>query len=78
VELIPRSHGSRPAELIESRANDAARRFDLALDQKPHGESRRMPAACRQSAEDCVQRRLFVEMEWLGIEFAAKALICSW
>jgi hypothetical protein len=33
-----------------------------------------MPAACRQPAEDCVERRVFVEMEWLGIEFGGKSL----
>src|SRR6476660_9250068 len=74
MEHIPRPHGPRPTELIESRANDAAGRFDLAFDQKPHGESRRMPAACRQPAEDCVPRRVFVEMEWLGIEFGGESL----
>jgi len=74
VELITRSHGPRPTELIESCAHDAPCRCDLALDQKPHGESRRMPAACRQPAEDCVERRVFVEMEWLGIEFGGKSL----
>ena len=43
------------------------RDLDLAVDQKPHGESRRMPAACRQPSEDRIPRRVLVEMEWLGI-----------
>src|SRR6476620_3291865 len=46
----------------------------IAFDQKPHGESRRMPAACRQTTEDCVPRRIFVEMEWLGIELGGESL----
>src|SRR6476646_11923060 len=46
----------------------------IAFDQKPHGESRRMPAACRQPTEDCVPRSVFVEMEWLGIEFGGESL----
>src|SRR6478672_9516005 len=74
MELIPGPHGPRPTKLIESHANDAAGRFDLAFDQKPHGESRRMPAACRQPAKDCVPRRVFVEMEWLGIKFGGESL----
>src|SRR6185503_21289383 len=57
-----------------SRANDTAGRFDLAIDQKPHGESRRMPAACRQPPEDRIPRRVLVEMEWLRIEFGGESL----
>src|ERR1700674_1774045 len=42
MELIPGPHGPRPMELVETRANEAAGRFDLALDQRPHGESCRI------------------------------------
>jgi len=74
MELIARPHGARPTELIESRANDAAGRLDLAFDQKPHGEGSRMPAACREAAEDRIPRRVFVEMERLWIEFGGESL----
>jgi hypothetical protein len=33
-----------------------------------------MPAACRQPAEDCVPRGVFVEMEWLRIEYGCEGL----
>jgi hypothetical protein len=59
---------------MESCSNDAAGRFDLAVDQKSHGKSRRMPAACRQPSEDRIPRRVLVEMEWLGIEFSSESL----
>jgi len=74
MELIPWPHWPRPAKLVESGANNAAGGLDLALDQKPHGEGSRMPAACRQATEDRIPRRVFVEMEWLGIEFSGKSL----
>ena len=74
MELIPRPYGPRPTELVESGAHDAADGLDLALDQQPHGDSRGMPAARRQPAEDSVPRGVLVEMEWLRIEFGGESL----
>src|SRR2546426_5087452 len=37
-QLIPGSHGSWPAELVSPGAHDAARGFEVAFDQEPHGD----------------------------------------
>jgi hypothetical protein len=64
-----------PLGIVEPGANDTARGLELALDQEPHGESRRMPTSCRQPLENCVLRGLVVEMERLRINRAAPALL---
>src|SRR3977135_2003272 len=74
MELIPRPYGPRPTELVESGAHAAAGGGGVALDQKPHGDSRGMPAARRQPAEDSAPRGVLVEMEWLRIEFGGESL----
>src|SRR5882762_4172883 len=38
MQLIPGTHGARPAELVEAGADDAAGGPQFALDQEPHGE----------------------------------------
>src|SRR5438309_10466032 len=59
VELIPGPHGTRPAELVEARADDPARGIQLALHQEPHGHRGGVPAARRQSPESRAARGLF-------------------
>src|ERR1043166_8964390 len=74
VELVAGAHRQRPAELVEARADDAARRLELAFDQEPHGHRRGMPAARRQAAENRAARRIGVEVEGLRVEFGGEAL----
>src|SRR5207249_4030688 len=74
VQLVTRSHGKWPAELVEARTDDAAGGFEVALDQQSHRERGGMPAACRQAAEYRVARRLFVLVERLRIEFRRECL----
>src|SRR6266568_1328003 len=72
MQLVVGPHRRRPAELIEPGADDAAGGSELALDEEPHGERRRVPAARGQSAEEGAACGLLVEMEALRIEFAGK------
>src|SRR5262249_44756827 len=65
---------ARPAEFVETGADDAAGGLELAVDQKPHGHRGGMPAARRQAAEDARVRRVLVEMERLRIELGGKRL----
>src|SRR2546425_8572142 len=61
VELIPGPHRPGPAELVEPRADDPTRGFELALDPEPHGHRGGVPAARRQPPEYRAVRGLFVE-----------------
>src|SRR5439155_21414354 len=74
VELISGPNRPRPAELVEARADDSARRLQLTLHQEPHGHRRAMPAARRQPPEYRAARSLFVEMEGLWVEFGGEGL----
>jgi len=69
-----RAHRVRPTEFVEAGADDAASRFELAVDQEPHGERRCVPAARRQAAEYAIAGGVLVEMERLRIELGGKAL----
>src|SRR5215471_11745294 len=73
-QFITRAHRVRPTEFVEASADDATSGFELALDQEPHGERRRVPAARRQAAEYAVAGGVLVEMERLRIELGGKAL----
>src|SRR5262245_21811437 len=53
-QLVSRAHRVRPPEFVEAGTDNAASGLELALDQEPHGERRRVPAACRQAAEYAV------------------------
>jgi hypothetical protein len=77
AQLVPWPHGPHPAELLEAGAHDASRRGEIALDQQPHGHRGGVPAAGDEPAEDRVPRGLLVEMERLGSNSAAKALMRS-
>src|SRR3979490_701922 len=74
MQLIPGTHGARPAELVEAGADDAAGGLQLALDQQPHGERGGMPAARRQAAEDRATRRRLVQIEGVRLEFGGETL----
>src|SRR5262249_47424484 len=74
AQLIARTHRVRPAELVEAGADDAARGLELALDQEPHGERRRVPAARRQATEYAFAGGILIEMKRLRIELGGKAL----
>src|SRR5439155_2696410 len=74
VQLIPGPYRPRPAELVEPRADDPARGFELALHQEPHGHCGGVPAARRQPPEYRAARGLFVEMEGLRVEFGGEGL----
>src|SRR5437763_15289649 len=52
MQLVSGPDRPRPAELVESSADDAARGLDIAFDQKTHGHRCRMPAARSQSLEE--------------------------
>src|SRR5271165_5017154 len=74
AQLIPGPRGPGPAELIEAGADDTARGLELAFDQPPHRERRRVPPARGQSLEDRVECSLLVEMEGLRVELSGKSL----
>jgi hypothetical protein len=72
MELVSGPHGSRPFQFVAPGSDDASRRPELAVIEKPHGEGGGMPAASGESVEDGVLRSIFVEMEGLGIEFGGE------
>src|SRR5262249_38155709 len=74
TQLIAGAHWVRPAKFVEAGAHDATSGLELALDQEPHGERRRVPTARRQSAEDAVTGGIVIEMERLRIELGSEAL----
>src|SRR5829696_6873442 len=74
AKFVSRTNRTRPAEFIESRADDAARRLELASDQEPHCHGCGVPAASRQSAEHRLLRGLLVEMEGMRIEVGGEPL----
>src|SRR5688572_24770685 len=45
MQSVVRASGARPAKLVEPRADDTARRLELALHEQTHGHRRRVPAA---------------------------------
>lgn len=74
VKLIPWPNRSWPTELVKTGADDAAGGFEIAVDQKPHRDSGRVPAACGEASKYRVGRSSLVEMKRLRIEFGSKAL----
>jgi len=74
MQLVARPDRLRPAELVEPGTDDPGCRLKLALDEQPHRERSRVPAARREAAEERIARRLLVEMERLRIELGGKAL----
>src|SRR6185369_13541776 len=67
LELVARPDRPRPPQLLGPRADDAARRTQAALDEQPHREGRRVPAAGAEAREDGDPRRLLVEVERLRV-----------
>jgi hypothetical protein len=67
-----RPHQPRPFQYVAARADNAARRLELALIEETHGERRGVPAARREAAQDRALRGFLIEMEWLRIEFGGK------
>src|SRR6202023_1201996 len=51
VQLVAGAHRTRPAQLVEADAENAAGRLERAVDHKPHGDRSGVPAAGRQSLE---------------------------
>lgn len=76
TQLISRAYWARPAQFIAPGANQSARRPELAIDQKTHRGGRGIPAAGCQAMENRVARRVFIQMEGLRIDLAAKLAIC--
>src|ERR1051326_6550143 len=74
AEFVARPHGQRPAEFVEARADDAARRLELALDEKPHRERGGVPAARREAGEDRAARRFLLEVGGVRIELGREGL----
>jgi hypothetical protein len=74
AQLIPRSQGSWPAELVGPGAHDAAGRSEVAVDQQPHADRGGVPSASGQPTEYCVARGVLVEMERLRIEPGSEGL----
>src|SRR5262245_19220757 len=74
VKLVARPYRQRPAEFVEARADDAAGRLEIALDQQPHREGRGMPPTGGQSAEYRPARGIFVLVKSLRVEFRRKSL----
>ena len=44
VQLVAGSYRSRPTELVNAGADNAARRHDLAFHEQPHGQRGGVPA----------------------------------
>src|SRR4029077_12005249 len=65
---------ARPAELVEAKPDNAAGGLKLAVDQEPHGECRRVPAARRETRTDGPSRGRVIEMERLRVVLGRKCL----
>src|SRR5207302_10640520 len=74
AQLVAGAHGTRPAELVEARAEDAARGLHLALDDEPHGDRRGVPAARGEPLEERIVRGGFVEVIGLRIVLRGEGL----
>src|SRR5687768_16340094 len=74
MKLIAWPNRSWPAELVKAGTDDAAGGFEIAVDQEPHRDRRRVPAACGETSKDRSGRSSLVEMKRLGIELGSKAL----
>jgi hypothetical protein len=68
VQDILGADGRGPAQLVHAGPDDAARDRQPALDEQAHGQRRRVPAACRQAAEQRALRGCVVQMERLGVK----------
>ncbi len=68
MQFVAGPHRAWPAQLFEADAKNAARRPEFAIDQKPHRDGRRMPAARRQALKRRFPRGGFIKMIGLRIE----------
>src|SRR5215472_8631853 len=73
VQFIAGADRARPAQFVETNAENAAGRFEFAFDNKPHAHRRGMPAARRQPGEGRLPRSALVEMERLRVVFPGKS-----
>ena len=74
MQFVAGAHRLRPTERVEANAENAACRFEVAIDHEAHGQRGRVPAAGGQSAERRFLRRIFVEMIGLRIELLARMI----
>ena len=67
---------SRPVgqRLVETSADAAAGGLELALDEEPHGQRRRVPAAGREPAENRFACSFIIKVEGLRIELSGEGL----
>src|SRR6516164_6987595 len=73
THTVRRRGGPRTASSIRrSRHRECRRPVELAVDQKPHGHRRGVPAARRQSGKGRLLRGGLIEMERLRIVFLCK------
>src|SRR5215510_5468618 len=70
---IARPHRTRPAQLVDSAADDASRQWQR-LDDELHCERRRVPSAGDQFLEEGRTRDRLAQVPRLRIELAAEAL----
>src|SRR6202050_2298625 len=68
MQFVAGAYRLWPTERIEADPKNAASRLEVAIDQEPHGQRGRVPAAGSQSAERRFFRRVLVEMIGLRIE----------
>src|SRR5262249_61618152 len=69
MQFVAGPYRARPAQLVETDAQNSAGWAKLAVDQKAHRHRRGGPAACCQAAERRASRRFLVEMIGLRIVF---------
>src|SRR5262252_6154410 len=74
MKFVAGPHRQRPAKLVETRANDAAGRLEVALHEQPHGGRCGMPSTRRQAPEERSACRFLVHMKRLRVELRSKRL----
>src|SRR5262249_26383514 len=74
AQLVARPYRLGPPHLLEAGADNSPGRPELTVDQQPHGQSGRMPAAGCEAAENRISRGIIIEMKRLGIELRGESL----
>src|SRR5579862_1906776 len=73
MQFVAGPHRTRPAQLLEADAENAAGRPELAVDHQSHGHRGGVPAACGETLKRRFLCRLLVDVERLRIELPRKS-----
>src|SRR5271170_5722584 len=67
MQFVAGAYRTRPAQILEADAENAAGRLEFAVDHQPHGHGGGVPAAGGEALKRRLARRRFVDMERLRI-----------